>query len=161
MPRAARFRLALILIAAVSLMAKSAYANFYPQGDDARMGRDIAAVYQARGYAVSIEDRGALPPIITARRGRCTVMTRDASYMQTSEFGNQQRMGSAGPLQQAFRGAYFANERRLGIEIYTQLKREQARFGMTVEVDPVLAVAATPACRPPAAWFDGLTFRIR
>ena len=50
--------------------------------------------------------------------------------------------------------------RSLLVEIGMLLKREQARFGQLVTVEPVLAVAATPRCRPPAQWFQELRFRI-
>lgn len=159
MPTVVMHRIAVAGLACLillSLAVKQTAINYTAKQDQNRLSRDIAKILLANGYAVTLVPRPHNnTTIIKSKKGACHVWLRDATvHGDHLRASNRQMLGTAGPVRFAYRGEWRDDFPSLWIEMLWRTQRELGRVGIGFPMAPVLAVAASPECRPPAQIFE-------
>lgn len=146
----------LLLLLALSLGLKFVLANRSLKTDEARLLGDITARFNAHGYGTAVVDRRYQGDIIVARRGACLAAARygDNGGSLDSEF--RQNAAAIGPLRYLYGGTASAQPPGLQPALTLSLQYILGRIGIAVSREPVIALAAGPACAIPPDFFNGL-----
>jgi hypothetical protein len=150
------------VLALLSLAIKQQRLDFAAELDDDRLARDVAADLARAGYVTTVVAGKYYPTMVSARRGDCHVMLRDASVHGHSLLAVYRRtLGHAGPVRFVYAGQWQAGYPTLRAELAWRIQRELGRIGIDVPIRPVLAVADSEECRPAGSLFAGARVILR
>lgn len=155
MRRADRVLAGAALVAVALVAAKLLWLprNVYP--DRERLAAAIEARLATAGLTSS-RPWEAAPFRIRAAGGACTMIVQQLDVEAAEKSIFVERARGLGPVRYLYRGAMRADFPRAGTVLRDQLQRQAARVGLMVTVDPIIGVAASPACPDPAPLLAGL-----
>lgn len=155
MSRALRLSLAFAALSGLTLTPKLLGAARMAEPDGARLARDMAAALAAQGFRTSIVPHH-LFDFVRAQKGACTLVAANAlagGYMH-ERFG--QVTAGIGPARYHYDGATGASFPRVGPVVAEHFQNWGYRIGVVAPRIPVIAIAASPACRPEAIDWSAL-----
>ncbi|MEA3042208.1 MAG: hypothetical protein QOH47_46 [Sphingomonadales bacterium] len=155
MSRALRLSLALALLIGLTLAPKLLGAGRMAEPDGARLARDMAAALAAQGFRTALVPHH-LFDFVRAQKGDCTLVAANApagGYLR-DRFGEE--TAGVGPTLYHYRGAPDAAFPRVVPVISEHLQNWSYRVGIVAPRTPVIAIAASPACRPDAIDWSAL-----
>ena len=152
--RIAEFSFAALL--ALTLGLKVAASTPQDEGDRQLFAATVADMLTDRGFAVQMERR-PIGMVVAAQKEGCSMTVREYPPEGTfaSTFAEQAR--AIGPLRFAYRGALVAEPPKMRPLTANYLRRVQQRLGMTPAREPIIAIAAAPACDVAALPWNRLT----
>lgn len=149
---------ALIAVALVATKLLWLPRNVYP--DRERLLAEMEERLAGAGLTSTTPWKAA-PFRIRATRGACTMIVQqlDVEAAEKSIFAERAR--TIGPVRYLYRDALRTDFPRTGTVLRDQYQRQAARLGLSVAIDPIIGVAASPGCPDPAALLAGLKLRPR
>jgi len=148
-PRALGLSLALAALLAVTLAPKLLSAGRTAQADDSRLARDMVTMLRGQGFrAVAVPHH--LFSHALAEKGACRLMAANApatGYLRT-RFA--EAAATVGPTLYFYRGPGLGGFPRFRPVVEEYLQHWGYRIGLVVPRAPVIAIAASPGCRPDA-----------
>lgn len=155
MSRARRLSLALVLLTGLTLTPKLLGAARMAEPDGARLARDMAAVLTAQGFRTALVQH-RLFDFVRAERGACTLVAANAlasGYLQ-ERFG--ELTAGVGPTQYHYGETTAAAFPRVYPVLAEHLQNWAYLVGIVAPRTPVIAIAASPACRREAIDWSAL-----
>ena len=144
--RAFRLSLAFTLLFGLTLGLKIATASRLAHADEVRLARDMSAMLEMDGYRVTIVAHH-LFAIVRAEKDGCTLVAANAvanGYLRRRFESAAERIGPTSYNHGSARGTGFPRFLPVAAE---HLQNWAYRFGIVAPRTPVIAIAATPACR--------------
>jgi len=158
--RADRILIGAALLAVALVAAKLLWLprNVYP--DRERLAAAIETRLATAGLTSS-RPWEAAPFRIRAAGGACTMIVQqlDVEAAERSIFAERAR--TIGPVRYLYGDGMRTDFPRTGTVLRDQYQRQAARLGLSVAIDPIIGVAASPGCPDPAALLAGLKLRPR
>lgn len=149
MSRAFRLSLAFAALIALTATPKLIGAERIAEPDGARLARDMAAALAAQGFRTAIVPHHLFDYVL-ARKGGCTLAATNmnaAGYLR-ERFAEE--TAAIGPLSYHYGDATGPDFPRLVPALAEHLQVWAYRIGIATAHAPVIAIAASPACRPGA-----------
>jgi hypothetical protein len=155
--RALRLSVAIALLTGLTLGPKLVGAGRVAAPDSAGLARDMAAALAGRGYRTAIVPHHLFDFVI-ARKEDCLLVAANA---ETDGYLHQrfaQEMAGIGPIHYHYDGALAPAFPRIFPVLGEHIQNWGYRIGIVAPRRPVIAIAASPACRLDA--IDWAAFRI-
>ena len=146
MSRAFRLSLAFVLLLGATLGVKVLTARRIGHSDDLRLARDMALMLRQDGFRTGVVPHH-LFPYVRARKGGCFLVAANAvanGYLRHRFEGAAARIGPTVYNHGSARGPDFP---RFLPVVTEHLQNWAFRFGISAPRTPVIAIAASPACR--------------
>jgi hypothetical protein len=140
-----RLELGFTLILAVTIAAKLAAARPPDGGDRRVLAASVAEFLTQRGYSIHMEPRPS-GIVVTAINYRCRMTVREYPPEGTFAATIADQARAIGPLRFAYRGSLFAEPPKAGPLAQLFMRRTEQRIGLSPPREPILAIAASPAC---------------
>lgn len=160
MRRADRILTGAALFAVALVAAKLLWLprNVYPDREQLALTIETRL---AKAGMTSAKPWEAAPFRIRAARGACTMIVQqlDVEAAEKSIFADRAR--GIGPVRYLYRDAIRTDFPRTSTVLRDQYQRQAARLGLSVAIDPIVGVAASPGCPDPATLLAGLKLRPR
>ncbi|WP_430427181.1 hypothetical protein [Parasphingorhabdus sp.] len=157
MPRNVRYSLLLLLLVLLTVPLKLFYAPPPPNPDEQRLADDIAAMLQAKGFALSFGEMVEVPTI-AARKPSCNLLV---THVGGAGYANA-RFGIAaadfGATEYHYHGQLMQDFPRFWPVIEERLNRWLRPLGLSSQIHPVLAIAGQAKCSDEA--LDWSAFRL-
>ena len=144
--RAFRLSLAFILLLGLTLGVKIFTADRIAHPDDMRLARDMAAMLQSDGFRVAVVPHH-LFPFVRAEKEGCTLIAANAVASGVFRRRFESAAAPVGPTSYNHGSALGAAFPRYLPVVAEHLQNWAYRFGIIAPRKPVIAIAATPACR--------------
>lgn len=130
---------------ALTLGLKLAASTPQDEGDRQLIAATAADMLSSRGFAVRREVR-PLGIVVAAQRGDCRLIAREYAPEGTFAATIADQARAIGPLRFAYRGELAAEPPKVRPLMATYVRRFEQRLGMTPPREPIVAIAAAPAC---------------
>jgi hypothetical protein len=156
--RALRLSVALAALTGLTLGPKLLSAGRAAGPDGARLTRDMAAAFAAHGFRTAVVPHHLFDYVVVARRGACALVAANA---QTDGYLRErfaEDAGGIGPILYHYSGAPVPAFPRVVPVVTEHLQNWAYRVGIVAPRTPVIAIAASPACRLDS--IDWAAFRI-
>jgi hypothetical protein len=144
--RALRSSLALVALIGLTLTPKLAGAGRIAEPDGARLARDMAAALAARGFRTAVVAHHLFDYVV-ARNGACTLVATNALAGGYLRERFTEETAVVGPTLYHYGGATAAAFPRFVPVVAEHLQNWGYRVGIAAPRTPVIAIAASPACR--------------
>jgi hypothetical protein len=144
--RALRLSVALAVLIGVTLGLKLLAAGRAAEPDGGRLARDMAAALATRGFSTAVVPHHLFDYVV-ARKGDCALVAANAlaaGYLR-ERFAEEVR--GVGPVLYHYRGAPAAAFPRVIPVLSEHLQNWAYQVGIVAPRTPVIAIAASPACR--------------
>ena len=146
MSRALRLSLAFAVLIGVTMAPKLIGSGRIAEPDGARLARDMAATLAARGFRTVVRAHHLFDYVL-ARKGDCTLIAANA--LASGWLGERfaEETAAIGPVSYQYRGATGTDFPRFVPVVAEHLQLWAYRVGIVAPRTPVIAIAASPACR--------------
>ncbi|TMJ20345.1 MAG: hypothetical protein E6G92_11535 [Alphaproteobacteria bacterium] len=157
MSRALRLSLVFAVLIGLTITPKLIGVGRIGEPDAARLARDMAAALTARGFRTAVVAHHLFDHVV-ARRGSCTLVATNALTQGYLRERFTEETAAIGPTYYHYRGATGPSFPRFIPVVSERLQNWANRVGIAVPRAPVIAIAASPACRLDTV--DWAAFRI-
>jgi hypothetical protein len=144
--RALRLSVALLALTGLTLAPKLLGAARTAEPDGARLALDMAAALAAQGFRTALVPHH-LFDFVRAQKGACTLIAANALAVGHLRDRFVEETAGIGPTLYHYRGATAAAFPRVAPVIAEHLQNWSYRVGIVAPRTPVIAIAASPACR--------------